>query len=177
MKVIRASQLEDQQTRARNEQVRIIPVPECLNADRPPKRLQREMDIWIRLNHANVLPFYGTCADVVPGRVALVSPWMENDSLPSYISRFPTASKSSLVSSISHTKLSGLCPTLKAEDIMSGLKYLHNYNVIHGDIKGVSRIHRRLSISLTLHVSFRRTTCWSQAMDGLFLRTLEDPSS
>lgn len=177
MKVIRATQLEDQQTRARNEQVRTTPIQECLNADSPPKRLQREMDIWIRLNHPNVLPFYGTCADVIPGRVALVSPWMENDSLPSYISRSRTASKSSLVSSISHTKLSGLCPTLKAEDIMSGLKYLHSYNVIHGDIKGVSHIHSRLSISLTLYVSFRRTTCWSQAVDELFLRTSEDPLS
>jgi len=102
VKVIRASQLEDQRISARNAQ-----------------RLQRELDVWSRLTHANVLPFYGTCEDVIPGRVALVSPWMDYGNLPSYIARNPTAPRWRLV-----------------DDIMSGLDYLHSKNVVHGDIKG-----------------------------------------
>lgn len=105
VKVIRACQLEDPGKSETNRRVCTNSIQGNLNADNAiKKRLHREMEIWSRLNHANVLPFYGISEDAIPGRVALVSPWMDNDTLPSYILRYPTISKSRLVSSLSHTE-------------------------------------------------------------------------
>lgn len=50
------------------------------------QRLHRELNIWKRLKHKNVVPLYGTCSDF--GRyTSLVCPWYENGSLHHYIRR------------------------------------------------------------------------------------------
>lgn len=48
------------------------------------QRIRREIVIWQRLNHENVLPLLGTVSEF--GRyMSLVSPWMDNGSLMQYL--------------------------------------------------------------------------------------------
>ncbi|KAG6818382.1 hypothetical protein H0H93_005439, partial [Arthromyces matolae] len=85
------------------------------------KRFSEEAILWGQLSHPNVLPFYG----VYPFRrglmeVALVSPWMENGNITVYLADHSDADR-----------------VLLASDVAHGLKYLHDNDVIHGDLKGV----------------------------------------
>ncbi|KAG8946368.1 hypothetical protein FRC03_001400 [Tulasnella sp. 419] len=82
------------------------------------KRLLREAQIWIQLNHKNIIPLLGFCfQDNIP---CLVSPWFENGDALNYISKHPEADRSRLV----------------AESI-EGVVYLHTRSppVVHGDLK------------------------------------------
>ncbi|KAG2074333.1 kinase-like protein [Suillus decipiens] len=45
---------------------------------------RRELGIWKRLRHSNILKFMGTASDFVPS-VALVAPWMSNGTLTSFL--------------------------------------------------------------------------------------------
>lgn len=50
------------------------------------KNLDREINIWAALKHKYVLPLHGTVEQFGPYR-ALVSPWMPNGTLNSYLNR------------------------------------------------------------------------------------------
>jgi len=50
------------------------------------QNLRREIRIWALLEHPYVLPLYGTVKGFGPFR-ALVSPWMPNGTLNSYLHR------------------------------------------------------------------------------------------
>ncbi|KAL0571395.1 Rho guanine nucleotide exchange factor [Marasmius crinis-equi] len=85
--------------------------------------LIRETLIWRQLNHENILPFRGAYLfNEEPKEFCLVSPWMENGNLPNFIKNNPN-----------------IGPELQydlALDIASGLAYLHDKGITHGDIKG-----------------------------------------
>uniref|UniRef100_A0A0W0ETT3 Protein kinase domain-containing protein n=1 Tax=Moniliophthora roreri TaxID=221103 RepID=A0A0W0ETT3_MONRR len=81
----------------------------------------QEALLCIQLNHPNVLPLLGINFDLfVPG-LCLVSPWMVNGNIISYLEHNPD-----------HDKLKCIF------EIASGLAYLHNLDpmVTHNDIKG-----------------------------------------
>ncbi|KAJ7359278.1 kinase-like domain-containing protein, partial [Mycena albidolilacea] len=94
------------------------------------KELAREVLIWKGLSHPNILPLLGI--DLVSRKPSccLVSPWMENGSVMAFLKTYPDFDKRSLV-----------------RDVASGLEYLHNLDppVVHGDIKGVSRMKIAIS--------------------------------
>ncbi|TEB31938.1 kinase-like protein [Coprinellus micaceus] len=84
------------------------------------KTIWREAIIWCQLYHANVLPCYGI--HQLPNqsnRIGLVSPWMESGNIGDYLQNRPSSGRLLLLS-----------------DIASGLWYLHENKVVHGDLKG-----------------------------------------
>ncbi|OAX31979.1 kinase-like protein [Rhizopogon vinicolor AM-OR11-026] len=83
------------------------------------KRIHREAHVWIDLDHDNILKFLG----IVEGfglLPALVTAWMENGSLDSYLRQ--------------HTDLSKVETLRMLRQIAAGLKYLHDKGVVHGDL-------------------------------------------
>ncbi|KAH7922866.1 kinase-like protein [Leucogyrophana mollusca] len=84
------------------------------------KRLRREIRVWQRLNHKNIVPLYGVTSEFGPF-VSMVCPWLENGSLDHY-----------LKSCHAHLTLKDRFQLL--DDVATGLQYLHSCSVIHGDL-------------------------------------------
>ncbi|QRV96679.1 Tyrosine kinase family catalytic domain protein [Ceratobasidium sp. AG-Ba] len=83
------------------------------------RRCMRELTIWSRVEHSNILGLLGIC--VLGGEIAMVSEWMPNNNVRDYVTKHPHISRVKLM-----------------EDIAAGLQYLHDNNIIHGDLKGVN---------------------------------------
>ncbi|KAF7343895.1 Glycoside hydrolase family 76 protein [Mycena venus] len=85
------------------------------------RRLDREVEIWVRLKHKNVLPLIGICNDIgtlpTPWPV-LISPFHKFGHIGTYLKKYPSANRQDLVSGAA-----------------SGLQYLHAHDIIHGDLK------------------------------------------
>ncbi|CAE6352779.1 unnamed protein product [Rhizoctonia solani] len=92
----------------------------CVKHTTPHKRLKRaarELNCWSSHKHKNILPLFGFA--VVEGNLAMVSPWMKNGCITEYVTRSPD------------------CDRLKlCAQLAGAIAYLHEQNVIHGDIKG-----------------------------------------
>ncbi|KIJ11357.1 hypothetical protein PAXINDRAFT_84633, partial [Paxillus involutus ATCC 200175] len=83
-----------------------------------------EIRTWLNLDHKNILPLFGTTTNF--GQFpAMVSPWLENGALTSYLERrddnLKTAERLALVG-----------------DVAAGLQYckLHSRFIVHGDLSG-----------------------------------------
>ncbi|KAG8759338.1 hypothetical protein FRC12_009774 [Ceratobasidium sp. 428] len=83
------------------------------------KHAARELYTWSKCSHPNVLKLIGLA--VFRGRIGMVSLWMENGSLPTYLSRNPQANRYKI-----------------SAEISEGLVYLHANDIIHGDLKGLN---------------------------------------
>ena len=58
----------------------------------------KEALLWGHLSHPNILPFYGIYhLQDKHGRIAFVSPWMENGNVTEYLKRHPLANRLLLV--------------------------------------------------------------------------------
>ncbi|KIJ13862.1 hypothetical protein PAXINDRAFT_116831 [Paxillus involutus ATCC 200175] len=80
------------------------------------------MSIWTSLDHINILPLLGTTMGF--GRLpAMVSPWLENGALTSYLER-----RGDILTTMEKFALLG--------DVAAGLQYLHSQSVVHGDLSG-----------------------------------------
>ncbi|KAF8843872.1 kinase-like protein [Paxillus ammoniavirescens] len=84
--------------------------------------VKRELGIWRRLDHKNIVPFLGTATGFgLSGCVALVSLWMPNGTLQKFLDehdgKLAIARRFELLLGIS-----------------SGLLYLHSFPIIHGDL-------------------------------------------
>ncbi|KAJ3552521.1 hypothetical protein NP233_g12864 [Leucocoprinus birnbaumii] len=86
------------------------------------KAITKEAILWGQLEHPNVLPFYGVhFLDLRPRRVCLILPWMDNGDLTAFLKRNPHVPRMPLV-----------------HDVINGLTYLHDENIIHADLKGAN---------------------------------------
>ncbi|KAG9122843.1 hypothetical protein FRC07_000600, partial [Ceratobasidium sp. 392] len=83
------------------------------------KRTAREIHIWSRLRHRNILPLLGICS--FRGGIGIVSPWQKAGSATAWVNQNPAADRLEL-----------------CEGICAGLAYLHDNNVIHGDLRGAN---------------------------------------
>ncbi|KAG6908758.1 hypothetical protein DXG01_003370 [Tephrocybe rancida] len=102
--------------------------PVCLKALRMSKAIDmqqflkacsKEAILWSQLDHPNLLPFYGIYR--FRNGLSLVSPWMEHGDINIYLQRHRTADR-----------------VLLASDVIQGLKFLHENDIIHGDLKGAN---------------------------------------
>ena len=66
----------------------------------------------------------------------MVSRWMPNGNLLGYIGKEPGANRLELVSLV-HQQPDSALTGLQLVGITRGLDYLHNNEVVHGDLKGV----------------------------------------
>ncbi|KIK54421.1 hypothetical protein GYMLUDRAFT_106333, partial [Collybiopsis luxurians FD-317 M1] len=87
------------------------------------KQFCHEALVWRQLKHPNILPLLGVNMDIFPPSFCLISPWMENRNVITYLKQNPQ-----------HSLPSILC------EIAAGLNYLHSNDppLIHGDIRGGS---------------------------------------
>ncbi|KAF9464908.1 kinase-like domain-containing protein [Collybia nuda] len=83
------------------------------------KRLCPEAILLGQLKHQNVLPLYGICE--LGQQLSLVSPWAEHGDINSYLELNPGANRARL-----------------SQDVAYGVAYLHDNNIIHGDLKGAN---------------------------------------
>ncbi|KAI9567214.1 WD40-repeat-containing domain protein [Boletus coccyginus] len=91
-------------------------------SDKSAKMLRRELGIWRRLDHINVVPFLGIAYGFgMRGAMSLVSLWMPNESLHHFLVKHD------------HTLFSGHRIGFLL-DIANGLHYLHYFPVVHGDL-------------------------------------------
>ena len=109
------------------------------------KCLAKELTIWSGLEHANILPFFGFCMDDDDADgcyPSLVSLWMDNGTVRDYLEAHP---ESNIVVQVCHrsfivTQHRLLMARLKVSGIAEGLKYLHDKDVVHSDLKPVCHL-------------------------------------
>ncbi|KAF9222420.1 kinase-like protein [Gyrodon lividus] len=91
-------------------------------SDRSIKMIRRELGIWRRLDHHNIVPFLGIVYGF--GRhecASLVSSWMPNGTLQNLLANH-------------HSKLTVTHQLQLLLNIANGLLYLHSFPIIHGDL-------------------------------------------
>ncbi|KAJ7444697.1 kinase-like protein, partial [Mycena latifolia] len=82
--------------------------------------LRREVKVWWRLQHPNVIPLLGISFDYGE-YMSMISPWMEGGTLSSHLQK-PASTF-------------GIDEKLKfLNEIADGLQYLHNNRIVHGDL-------------------------------------------
>ncbi|KDQ14059.1 hypothetical protein BOTBODRAFT_175166 [Botryobasidium botryosum FD-172 SS1] len=81
------------------------------------RRFSREVRVWARLDHENVLRFLGVCKK--GSFFFMVAPWIENGDALTYLQANPRADRRNLLI-----------------EAAKGLKYLHDNKIAHGDFKG-----------------------------------------
>ncbi|KAG2347902.1 kinase-like protein [Suillus weaverae] len=113
--------------------------------------LRRELGIWKRLRHSNILKFMGTTQHFGPSE-ALVAPWIANGNLTSFLSENnETLGLRDRLLLVRTSSTFPVCLELiilhKLRDIAAGLNYLHTFSVdvdgraclnavVHGDLTG-----------------------------------------
>jgi serine/threonine protein kinase len=91
----------------------------CHGEEYKRKRYFKEVTVWKRLNHPNIIPMYGAAPDI--DELCVVSPWMPEGDLSQYLNKYPGVNRASIMVGVA-----------------DGLSYLHSSDVIHGDLKGLN---------------------------------------
>jgi len=84
------------------------------------KKMSRELQVWTRLRHSNIVPFVGVAFEEDTACPVLISLRMPYGNLKAFLKSFPNPIKEPLLL-----------------EIAQGLQYLHNFEkeIIHGDLK------------------------------------------
>lgn len=119
------------------------------------KAIAKEIKICSSLSHPNIVTFLGFMIE--RGYPLLISEWIENGTLEEFL-------EANIRAQIGH--IVRWLITIKALDssnaqalgIAKGLKYLHDLDVIHSDLKGVRNSrHQALTAKLTVEFAEQRT--------------------
>ncbi|KAE9391219.1 kinase-like protein [Gymnopus androsaceus JB14] len=91
--------------------------------DKIRKEFCKEALIWRQLKHPNILPLLGVNAELFSPSFCLISPWMENKNILTYLKNNPGHNRHNVLS-----------------EVASGLYYLHSRDppILHGDIRGAN---------------------------------------
>ncbi|KAJ7773118.1 kinase-like domain-containing protein, partial [Mycena metata] len=81
------------------------------------QQLKREANLWRSVKHEHVVPFIGVCDDISRWP-CLISPLYKHGHVGNFLRKNPTVNRETLVLGVA-----------------SGLEYLHDRDVIHGDLK------------------------------------------
>jgi serine/threonine protein kinase len=103
------------------------------------QRFNRESRLWHQLEHPNILPFLGISFGF-GSFPALVSPLCKSGNAVDYLSTNPLANRLDIVRySSSYGVNSSLKRYLDSQviGIARGVEYLHDKDIVHGDLKGV----------------------------------------
>ncbi|KAM6489441.1 Protein kinase-like domain containing protein [Amanita muscaria] len=104
--------------------VNLLPSIDERHKKRLSKQIKRELEVWSKIDHKNILPLLGIAyINLYASIPAFISPWMENGSAKQFRLRNPF-----------------FPPLLILYDIIQGLHYLHTLEpeIVHGDIKAVN---------------------------------------
>ncbi|KAJ7733288.1 kinase-like domain-containing protein [Mycena metata] len=113
------------------------------------KQLKREANIWAPLNHKHLVPFLGICDDISRWP-CLISPLYNHGHVGKFIRNNPTANRGALILGVA-----------------LGLEYLHEKDIIHGDLKVANvfvdedSIPRIADFGISKIVNRRGYTTWS----------------
>lgn len=99
---------------------------------------RRELEVWYRLAHPNVLPFLGAC--LTGSTPMILTPLSENGNARSYRFRYPNANWLKIVGySVLRNPIPGLILGLQLFEITLGVEFLHKEaKIVHGDLKGAN---------------------------------------
>ncbi|KAG8788045.1 hypothetical protein FRC12_014979 [Ceratobasidium sp. 428] len=88
-------------------------------SDKVIKHTVKELNVWSKLNHANILPLLGVA--LFKGQLAMVSEWMEQGSIVTVVNSRPELDRFDLCG-----------------QVVAVVVWLHNKQLIHGDLKGAN---------------------------------------
>ncbi|KAJ3485692.1 hypothetical protein NLI96_g4782 [Meripilus lineatus] len=88
------------------------------------KDLCKEVLIWSHLEHQNILPLYGIDRDsfASSSSLCLVSPWMEFGDITDFLKTTEVTKRDEVIERL-------------IKEIFLGLFYLHDQNIVHGDLR------------------------------------------
>jgi serine/threonine protein kinase len=101
------------------------------------QRFCREAVAWRHLRHPNVLPLFVATLDRQELKFALVSKWLDNGNINKFIEKHGGVNRAQLVSCHICICRAQDNQVPKLVDVAHGLQYLHSFNFVHGDLKGV----------------------------------------
>ncbi|KAJ6521206.1 kinase-like domain-containing protein [Mycena vulgaris] len=87
------------------------------------RKFCREALVWQRLRHSYIVPLIGIDTESFPSSLCMVSPWMKNGTVIKYLSGIGEINRGSTVNRL-------------IREIAQGLAFLHDQNVVHGDLRG-----------------------------------------
>ena len=105
------------------------------------QRFCREVIGWKHLIHPNILPLLGVYMSPDSNRFDILTDWMPNGNLVQYAKSNPEVNRLKLVSMLaipSFAIVRLFTDDLQLSEVMSGVAYLHNLSIVHGDLKGVN---------------------------------------
>ncbi|KAF8710860.1 Guanine nucleotide exchange factor for Ras-like small GTPases, partial [Rhizoctonia solani] len=113
------------------------------------RRFRREVDIWRRLEHKNILRFYGIC--YIGPRLFAVAPWAEGGSLHMFIRKNVECDRMRLLS-----------------EVASGLKYLHTFRpmIVHGDLRAANVVISASEEALLTDFGLSKVVAEEEGMDA-----------
>ncbi|KAF9065427.1 hypothetical protein BDP27DRAFT_1332048 [Rhodocollybia butyracea] len=102
--------------------LRLLVEPDEQVREKTHRRFCNEAILWKQLKHPNILPLLGVNVKLFEPSFCLISPWMKNKDIITFLRHNP-----------SHNRHKAL------QEISAGLLYLHSRNppITHGDIRGV----------------------------------------
>ncbi|KAF9067334.1 kinase-like domain-containing protein [Rhodocollybia butyracea] len=103
--------------------LRLLVEPDEQVREKTRRRFCNEAIIWKQLKHPNILPLLGVNVTLFEPSFCLISPWMKNKDVITFLRHNPSHSR--------HKTL---------QEISAGLLYLHSRNppITHGDIRGAN---------------------------------------